>query len=532
MKVKFFLLLASLCCACWVVLAEAKPTREHTIEAETLNRLRSSNYRLTTAESNSALQYVGHVDDGTALCYDAVDLTGINSIEFNYARGPGATGTGRIAILVSPPNGLGERSNLGEFETSNTQGWETFQSQRVGLSNSSGGLHSLCFFALSGGGIFNLDKFTLSSQAGENLGITRRFDDALPGVLSGAGYYFELVKIAEAVSEIWSMAFLPDGSMLATQKNGQLLLIRDGQPVAEITGTPEVWNQGQGGLLAVKPHPDYANNGWIYLTYADGKKDDTAMTAVARGKLNGLAWQQHEQIYQAPQEFYSDSNSHFGSRLAFKDGYVYFSIGERINQEAAQDLGSPLGKIHRLHDDGRIPKDNPFVKKAGALPSIWTYGHRNPQGMALSLDGKHIWSGEHGSRGGDELNLILKGRNYGWPLVSFGTQYDGTLISESPFLKGIEAPVQQWTPSIAISQIEFYTGDKFPLWREQLMVASLGQQQLRLIQLKNKKLVTDTMILNGLGRIRDVVNGPDGYPYIVISHPYGKIYRLVPAEKS
>jgi aldose sugar dehydrogenase len=215
----------------------------------------------------------------------------------------------------------------------------------------------------------------------------------------------------------------------------------------------------------------------------------------------------------------------------FKDGYIFFSVGERVDQDKAQDLGSPLGKIHRLHDDGRVPNDNPFVKTEGALATIWSYGHRNPQGMALSPDGKHVWAVEHGPRGGDELNLILKGRNYGWPLVSFGTNYDGTLISESPWREGTEPPVQQWTPSLGVSQAVFYTGNQFPLWRNQLLVASLGQQQLRMVKLdNNNKLVSDTLILQNLGRIRDVVSGPDGYPYLVISHPYGKIYRLTPAK--
>ncbi|MGM8228314.1 PQQ-dependent sugar dehydrogenase [Cellvibrio sp. ARAG 10.3] len=507
----------------------ADTTRGRTIEAESLNHLRSSNFNVSQTEAG--FDYVGHIDDSSILCYDNIDMSGVRSIEFVYARGPGAYETGRVAILVSPPNGLGKRTNLGEFETADTGDWETFQRQRVGLTKPTGGRHNLCFFGVTGGGIFNLDKFTLSSQPGENLGITKTFADALPGVLGGAGYRFELEVVGEAPNEIWSMAFLPDGDIVAAQKNGYLLRFRDGRQSALIEGLPDVWNRGQGGLMAIQPHPEYPKNGWLYLTYSHGNNDGKAMTVVARGKISGQRWQDHEIIYRAPDAFYSESNSHFGSRLVFKDGYIFFSVGERVDQDKAQDLGSPLGKIHRLHDDGRVPNDNPFVKTEGALATIWSYGHRNPQGMTLSPDRKHVWAVEHGPRGGDELNLIRKGRNYGWPLVSFGTNYDGTLISESPWREGTEPPVQQWTPSLGVSQAVFYTGNQFPLWRNQLLVASLGQQQLRMVKLdNNNKLVSDTLILQNLGRIRDVVSGPDGYPYLVISHPYGKIYRLTPVK--
>ncbi len=323
--------------------------------------------------------------------------------------------------------------------------------------------------------------------------------------------------------------FLPDGSILTTQKNGHLWLFENGEWRGPVQGIPRVWNRGEGGLMDAQIHPDYANNGWVYLTYSDPDPNGNAMTAVVRGRIENLRWVDEQPIYRASPDVYTGINSHFGSRVVIHGGYVYFSIGDRVQEELAQDLSHPAGKIHRLYDDGRIPADNPFASNGNALASIWSYGHRNPQGLTLHPQTGALWSAEHGPMGGDELNVVRKGLNYGWPLVSFGRNYDGTIISESPYRDGVEPPVHHWTPSIGVSQIEFYTGDRFPRWRNQLLVGSLGGRQLHLVRIEGDTVVSDELVLQGLGRIRDVVNGPDGHPYVIFNVPHGMIYRLVPA---
>ena len=248
-----------------------------------------------------------------------------------------------------------------------------------------------------------------------------------------------------------------------------------------------------------------------------------------RGSGDGDDAHRARQVARAAR-FYTDHYAHFGSRIAFLDGYVYFSVGERQQPQLAQDLSTPYGKIHRLHDDGRVPRDNPFAARAGALPSIWSYGHRNPQGLTRHTRAPEIWSVEHGPKGGDELNLLRRAANYGWPLVSFGTHYDGKPVGDSPYLEGVEPPIHHWTPSIAVSQAEFYDGKVFPDWRGQALVGSLGSEELRLVQLRGHQVLNDRLLLKGQGRIRDVTVGPDGYPYLLLNDTKAEIYRLRPVE--
>lgn len=495
------------------------------VRAETLDPVRSSGFVLMRAEDTHT-PYVGYFGERSALCYPDVDFSGARSIELNYAKG--SDEAGRFAILVG--DGIAKpRVNLAEKATASTGGWEIFKPHRVGLGRELSGRHELCFYGVQGGGIFNLDSFVLSDQAGEHDGLTLTFDEPEPTVFDVAGYRFALERVGEAPSELWGLAFLPDGSMLVTQKNGQLLLFENGERLGIIEGVPQVWNGVQGGLMDVKPHPQYADNGWIYLTFSDpGPNSATAMTRVVRGKLNGLRWVEQQDIYRAPERFYSQDYAHFGSRLAFAQGYVYISVGERQQSQLAQSLAHPFGKIHRLHDDGRIPTDNPFVGRKDALASIWSYGHRNPQGMTIHPRRGEIWSAEHGPAGGDEINLIHKGANYGWPLVSFGRHYDGTPVGESPYREGVEPPIHHFTPSIGISQIAFYEGDQFPEWRGRLLVASLGQEELRLLQVNGTEVVEDRLLFKGFGRIRDVAIGPDGYPYVLLNRYTAGIYRLRP----
>jgi aldose sugar dehydrogenase len=496
------------------------------VEATSLDGERSAGYVIMSTERQPQTRFVGYFSQRSSLCYPDVDLTGARSIELNYARG--SDDPARFAILVGDGKET-PRINLGEKATTSTGGWETFERRRVGLDRELSGRHLLCFYGVEGGGIFNLESFALSERQAQHDGLTLSFESESEPVITAAGYRFVLEKVVDASSELWSMAFLPDGSIVATQKNGVLLLFKNGKRVGRIEGIPEVWNGGQGGLLAVKPHPKYATNGWIYLTYSDpGAGNTTSMTRVVRGKLDGLRWVEQQDIYRAPEEFYTQHYAHFGSRIAFVGDYIYFSIGERQQSALAQELAYPYGKIHRLHDDGRVPKDNPFVDRSDALPSIWSYGHRNPQGMTTHPHTAAIWSAEHGPAGGDEINVLRKGANYGWPRVSFGTHYDGKPLGESPYLEGVEPPIHHFTPSIAVSQIEFYLGDKFPDWQDQLLVASLGREELHLVRVRDQHVINDRLLFKGFGRVRDVVVGPDGYPYVLLNQFAGRIYRLRP----
>lgn len=348
----------------------------------------------------------------------------------------------------------------------------------------------------------------------------------------------------------WAIAFLPDGRKLVTEKAGQLRFITAGGKLDPkvITGTPPVIEHGQGGLMEVAVHPDYTKNGWVYLGLSEGtrekreggKDEARCLTAVVRGKIKGHQWTDQEWIYRADPKFRSGAGVHFGTRFVFDKGYIYFVIGERGGLMEVQDLSRPNGKIHRLHDDGRVPADNPFVKTQDAIPSIWSYGHRNPQGLAMDPRDSSLYDTEHGPRGGDELNLILPGRNYGWPIVTLGMNYSGMPMSyPGPDGKemlsvtekeGMENPVAYWLPSIAVCGLDFYTGDKFPKWKNDLLVGALAQQEIRRLRIVDKKVVSQEIILKDIGRVRDVAMGPDGLIYVVLNGP-DRLARLVPAGK-
>ena len=334
----------------------------------------------------------------------------------------------------------------------------------------------------------------------------------------------------------WSIAFLPGDRILVTEKTGSLRVIEKGRLLPKaITGTPAVRDAGQGGLLEVAVHPDYAKNGWIYLAYSDPAKDadgkEVSLTKIVRGRLKDGAWVDEQKIWQAPLEFYRPGGGvHFGCRIAFDGaGYLYFSHGERGRGPDAQDLQRPNGKIHRIHDDGRIPADNPFVHTPGAFPSIWSYGNRNPQGLDFDPRTGILWESEHGPRGGDELNIIRGGRNYGWPVITYGMNYDGTPITAETTREGMEQPITYWVPSIAVCGIDFYEGTLFPKWTGNLFVSSLAQQELRRVVIDGEKVVSQEVILKDIGRLRDVQCAPDGSIYVAVNDP-GTIIRLVPAK--
>lgn len=351
-------------------------------------------------------------------------------------------------------------------------------------------------------------------------------------------YKIETV-VEEGLDIPWALAFLPDGRKLVTERPGRLRIIGtdgtlDPRPVE---GTPEVVHHGQGGLMEVAVHPDYASNGWIYLGFSDGsweegddgKKRPQTITAYVRGRIKDHQWVDQEWIWKADRKFYTDQGVHFGTRLVFDQGYIYFVIGERNGWKEAQDLTRPNGKIYRLFEDGRVPPDNPFVDTEGAIPGIWSYGHRNPQGLDMDPRDGALYDTEHGPRGGDELNWIRKGLNYGWPVITYGMNYDGTPITGITEKEGMEQPVTYWVPSIATCGLDFYTGDRFPGWKNDLFAGALAQKEVRRLRLKDHKVVEQEVILKDLGRVRDVTDGSDGYLYVILNDPH-RIIRLVPAD--
>lgn len=343
---------------------------------------------------------------------------------------------------------------------------------------------------------------------------------------------YRVETVFSGVKEPWSIAFLPNDRVLITEKRGALRLAENGVLREEpVSGTPAVDSGGQGGLFDVVLHPDHARNGWIYLAFADNQTNPSgksvSMTSIVRGRLKDNAWTDQEVIYRAPIELFRNPGGvHYGGRLAFdKDHFLFFTIGDRGDQRGAQNLSLPNGKTHRIHDDGRIPADNPFVNTPNALPSIWTYGNRNAQGLRFHPTTGELWSHEHGPRGGDELNLIRRGLNYGWPVATFGMNYNGTPITDITGRPDIEPPVVQWTPSIAPCGMAFYTGDAFPKWRDHLFVSTLRAEELVRLELKDGKVVNQEVIFKGLGRQRDVITGPDGSLYVLFQD---RVSRLVP----
>jgi len=342
---------------------------------------------------------------------------------------------------------------------------------------------------------------------------------------------YKLERIAENPSRMWSVDFLPDGRYLITEIDGALRFVdTDGTLREPVADTPDIVRHGQGGLLDVALHPDYADNGWVYLVYARGEGRN-AMTSLVRGRVKDNRWIDHQDLFVAEPEDRRRAGVHFGSRIVFRDGYVFFSIGDRGAKPQAQSLDTPNGKIHRLHDDGRVPDDNPFI---GETPyeSIWSYGHRNPQGLAIHPDTGELWSTEHGPRGGDELNLILKGRNYGWPEVTFGMNYGGTPITEHTSLPGMEPPVWHWTPSIATCGLAFADGDAYPAWDGDLLAGGLAAQVLERLRVRDGKMIEREVLLKNAGRVRDVATAPDGVLHLILEAQGSTLVRLVPIDAS
>ena len=339
---------------------------------------------------------------------------------------------------------------------------------------------------------------------------------------------YSIEKVVENLSNPWGMTWLPDGSMLITEKSGDIIHFKEGIK-NEIKNVPEVYNRGQGGLLDIKVHPDYATNGWIYFTYASREGDgDGGHTKLSRAKLKDGALVDIEHLYKAGPN--TTKGQHFGSRIELDGkGYVYFSIGERGNRDVnPQDKTRDGGKIYRLHDDGRVPEDNPFFDEADAVKAIYTYGNRNPQGMDQHPETGEIWIHEHGPKGGDEVNIVKKGANYGWPIISHGVNYSGTKFTDITEMDGMEKSVYYWVPSIAPCGMTFVTGDKYPDWKGGLLVGSLKFNYVELLKLDGNKVIDRLKIAEDIGRVRNVAQGPDGYIYIAVEGD--GIVRLMPSN--
>ena len=380
---------------------------------------------------------------------------------------------------------------------------------------------------------------------------------------------FKIDVVARNLETPWGLAFLPDGRLLVTERPGRLRIVEKGALLPEpVKNTPKVWEKQDGGLLDVEVHPDYARNGWIYLAYSEivpgytppaaapadaapppapaappqggrgrgGPPDPPSMTVIVRGKINkNNEWTDQQVLFRAPPELYSSTNAHYGSRFIFdKQGHLFFTIGEKNNMVHAQDLGDPLGKIHRVNDDGTVPKDNPFVNRPGAVPTIWSYGHRHPQGLSWNPVDGSLWESEHGPQGGDEINIIKPGHNYGWGVITMGIQPGITKRAE----EGMDQPVVYYTPTIAPSGITFYSGTKYPGWKNNLFVTGLAGQQLRRLEISGEQVTHQEVLFNQFGRVRDVVTGPDGYLYVIMQLPGqslssstpGIVARLIPAQ--
>jgi aldose sugar dehydrogenase len=339
--------------------------------------------------------------------------------------------------------------------------------------------------------------------------------------------------VARGLNHPWGLAFLPDGRMLVTERPGTLRLVdKDGTLSEPIAGVPTVFARGQGGLLDVAIDPRFAENNTIYLSYSEPGEGNTAGTSVARGRLSNGRLEDVRVIYQQQPKL--AGAGHFGSRIVFaRDGSIYVTQGDRqAYRDRAQDLSMGQGKIVRINPDGSIPKDNPFVNRPGARPEIWSYGHRNLQGGVLHPETGQLWTVEHGARGGDELNHPEAGKNYGWPVINYGIDYNGSKIGETTETEGMEQPVYYWDPVIAPSGMIFYTGDVYSGWKGNLLIGSMTPGGLVRLTMDNGRVVREDRYLGDLKeRIRDVQQGPDGYVYVITDSADGRILRVVPERR-
>ncbi|WP_297096981.1 PQQ-dependent sugar dehydrogenase [uncultured Draconibacterium sp.] len=348
-------------------------------------------------------------------------------------------------------------------------------------------------------------------------------------------YKVDVEIFAEGLEVPWAIDFIDENTALITERPGRLRIVQNGNLLDEpVKNTPEVLNEGQGGLLEVAVDPDYAENGWIYLAYShvltsgyDGNRPP-AMTRLVRGKIEDNTWTNEEVLFEAPHETYRTTRHHYGCRIVFDPwGHLFFAIGDRGAGYQAQDFTLPNGKVHRIYKDGSIPADNPFFNEEGAVKSLFSLGNRNIQGMAIHPQTGELWVTEHGPMGGDELNLIEWGKNYGWETITYGKNYNGTTITEVTHKPGMEQPNLYWRPSIAVCGLDFYRGDLFSKWKDKLLVGALKYEEVRLLQIEGDKVVHQEVIVKNQGRVRDVSTGPKGAIYVVLNKP-GTVIKLTP----
>ncbi len=343
---------------------------------------------------------------------------------------------------------------------------------------------------------------------------------------------FQVETYADGFEIPWGMAFLPDNRMMVTDRIGDLWIVeKDGKDKVKVSGEiPNVRSKGQGGMLDVAVHPDFNTNSYIYLSYSD-YSENKSHTSLIRAKLVNNSLVNSQIIFRPEEKFFTKRSLHFGSRIIFDDkGFIFFCIGDRGDRDLAQNLDMPNGKIYRIRDDGTVPIDNPFYYTKGAIKSIWSYGHRNPQGLAIHPSTRQLWEAEHGPRGGDEVNIILRGHNYGWPVITYGKNYSGTIISKLTHHEGMDQPVFHWTPSIAVCGIAFYDGSQFPEWKNNLLATSLKYERLHRVELDGMNMVKDEIIFEAESRVRDVEVGPDGIIYVALEDP-GRIVKLTRYSK-
>lgn len=366
----------------------------------------------------------------------------------------------------------------------------------------------------------NVDQYKFASKPTSN-------------VFASEGMTVKLDTVASGLKSPWGLAFLPDGGMLVTDRSGDVYRVDKANQKTKLSGGPSVLVEGQGGLLDVELHPDFIRNQLVYLSFSASKTEGEqtlSTTAVMRARLAGDALIDQKIIFEALP--YAKTRHHYGSRLKFdRQNYLYVSVGDRGSEQTnPQSLESDCGKVHRLHDDGRIPADNPFINEKQVRTSIFSYGHRNPQGMALNPATGVIWTHEHGPRGGDEVNIIKKSANYGWPVICYGINYDGKPITNLTAKEGMEQPLTYWLPSIGPSGMAFVEGTKYPGWKDNLMVGSLRFQYLNRCVVKDGKIVSQENILKNIGRLRNIDMGPDGYLYVSVEDP-GYVFRLLPVNQ-
>jgi glucose/arabinose dehydrogenase len=361
-------------------------------------------------------------------------------------------------------------------------------------------------------------------------------------IFRSALHDYRVVTVVDGLVQPWSIAFLPDGDVLITERPGRLRVMRQGKLLPEaVEGVPKVFHSSQGGLLEVMPHPNFTSNRLIYLTFSKpGATDSQATTTLVRGHFEGTRLTKVEQLFEAV----AQGRNHFSGKIAFdRNGYLFLTLGDRqvapegkLEAHPAQDLSNHHGKIVRLHDDGRVPPDNPFSNRAGARPEIWSYGHRNVQGLAIHPETGDIWTNEHGPQGGDELNRVQPGRNYGWPVIGFGVNYQtGLAIHAGTHREGMEQPAHVWVPSIGISGLMIYTGNRFPQWRGNLFVGGMARHRLARLTLDGQRVTNEETLVPQMGRVRDVRQGPDGDIYLVTDNREGKptpILRMEPVERT